>query len=200
MYKLKNQSLIILGSLNPAIITPNWIAQCGLIPLEKEVKFKFPIGAVIAPIHYEYDEFKWELDYSRLKVEINDKEELLDLGETISKVFEKLEYTPIKSMGHNFEFKLEDQSIYKKITGSFNFALGQKLDGLGQVTKLKNDIALKQDDKIINISIVNEGETPVARFNFHYDLSSHAELIEKCDKYKENFNQAKEVLSFLLNP
>ena len=200
MYKLKSQSLVILGSLNPAIITPKWFAECGLISQDKQLQYKFPIGAVIAPIRYEYDEYKWEFDYNRLQLSINELEEFVELGGIINTVFKDLKFTPVRALGQNFEYSLTRKTDFSQIISFVDLKVGQELSGFGAIPEVKNEFTLKKsENEKINVKITDNEESLTCLFNYHREVKDMEELLKGCGENKNNFEESKNILNSLLD-
>ena len=106
MYKLALQNVVVLGSLNPAILQPSWLVKCSVIPKDKEVQWRFPVGAVIAPVYFEYDNYEWVVGYDKLELKTKSGESFVDLGKILIDLFQDLKHTPIRAVGHNFIFDI----------------------------------------------------------------------------------------------
>ena len=183
MLKIKSQSIVILGSINPAILQPKWLIQCGLIPKEKEVEYKFPVGAVIAPIQFRYEKLEWTVDYNRLQINIEDINEVIDLGEIISRVFSELPHTPVKAIGHNFTYNLLGR-VNRSSPIFAGLQLGENVNDFGKIDAVSQEIDLVTSDKEklkINIALKKEGIE--CKFNYHSDVDSISKMIEVSQTY-----------------
>ena len=199
MYKLKNQNLVILGSLNPAIVTPSWLIRAGLIKENDPVDYKFPVGAVMAPVRMEYEKFKWEFDYNRLQLSINEPEEFVELGGIINAVFKDLKFTPVRAFGQNFEFAITEKTDFSQVMSFVDLKVGHELSGLGSIPEVKNEITLsKNENEKINVKITDNKESLTVFFNYHREVKDMEELLEVCGANKNKFEESKNILNVLL--
>lgn len=196
MLNLKSQNIVVLGSLNPAILQPNWLVRCGLIPEKKDVQYKFPIGAVIAPIQFKYDDFEWYVDYNKLQINFGDKDKVIDLGAIIANVFEDLQHTPVKAMGHNFVFEYKGELINSSHFSGLK--LGDDFNGFGRIDDLSQEINLIDAEKVkIKIKLFLKGDMTDIHFNYHRDIKSVGEMIEFANSYLKNHSKSPEILNII---
>lgn len=186
MLKIKSQSIVILGSINPAILQPNWLVKCGLIPQNKDIQYKFPVGAVIAPIQFKYENLEWTVDYSRLQINIEDIKEVVDLGEIISKVFNELPHTPVKAIGHNFTYNLLKKANHSSLLLK-GLGLGENVNDFGKIDALSQEIDLVVSEKEkLKINFGFKNEDLECKFNYHRDVDSISKMIKVAKSYLDD--------------
>lgn len=106
-------SIVLVGSLNPAIFHPEWLRRHKLIT-QDDVE-----GAEIEIVHRELSKFslKWlKMDVTRDKITVrtNDPSQYGPLKDLVASMFVILEHTPINLMGMNsrFTYKVESEEIW----------------------------------------------------------------------------------------
>jgi len=197
MLEIKRQNITVLGSLNPAILQPYWLVKCGVIPQEKEIQYKFPVGAVIAPIQFKYENIEWIVEYSRLQINLEVKDGILDLGKTISKIFNDLKYTPVRAIGHNFTFKISKE-ISDSISLFKGLNLGEEVNDIGKIDILNQEINFlnaNQEKTKIN-TILKNNEVEIS-FNYHRDIDSVAKMIEVSKSYLNDYSKCSKISEFI---
>lgn len=193
MAKLVEQNVVVLGSLNPAIIHPNWLVTIGLIPLNEKIEIKCSIGGNI-PSEFSWGIYRWQVNYEMLKVIVRPEESPNNLNTFIEKIFSQLRHTPVKAIGHNFNFKIAHEKIEKLSFLDKNWELGGNL-GWGIVVDLRQEINFSTNDMTkVKINISKNTDCILVNLNFHCDIDSVNQLIIFSKKCEENFETAKKIL------
>lgn len=199
MAKLTEQNIVVLGSLNPAILHPNWLGKIGLIPEGEKVEVKIKIGSYF-PGQFQGKRYQWTIDHSKLQVNVLPERKYTKyLGDFISKVFENLSHTPVTGIGENFTFEKKDNLSSLFLTRGKHWEFGEKTNW-GPIVALKHDIKIGVDD-ISNIAIseINDGQKTYINFNFHYDAHSCEKVIRFANEVEANLEKAEKILKEIGN-
>ena len=193
MGNLIEQNVVVLGSLNPAILQPNWLAKedVGLLPVGEKITVNYILGG---PTQYQGKVFSWSVDYGSLKINISPDNSPSLLKDFVIKVFRELKHTPVTAMGQNFVFEESNWPLDMKLGATDNLKIGANTNW-GMVQNLIQEVKLKIQDKAeLNINFnQNEGKTRI-RFNFHYNVSDTADLTQISENIEGNFEEAKKIL------
>jgi hypothetical protein len=116
------------------------------------------------------------------------------MGKMAQTLLEKLPYTPISAFGINFSY-IEDI----KKADLFNFFKFNDNDLLSQqqflIKKSSLQRALIVEDRLLNLTLSSDGSEVQIDFNFHYDVASAKEAIEKMNnRIVENRQIAERIL------
>ena len=198
MFKLTNQNIVVLGSFNPAILQPAWLIKCGIIKEEKEVNWKLPLGAVIAPAIFEYGNLEWAVNFDKFQLSDKTDDGMVDLGKTVIHTFKELKHTPVRASGHNFIFKGTDKVLAGSLFEEGSLDTGEKFFNLGTVQNVTKEIKISLDErKFLNLKTVKNDKHFEVSFNFHFDAGSMDEALAHCLSYPGNYNQALNILNRL---
>lgn len=197
--KLIEQNINVVGSLNPAILQPNWLVKQGLIPKGETLSVKIQVGSYFSTEYDWKNNFRWSADRSRLKVNISPESDPNNLKKFISTVFEKLEHTPVTAIGQNFIFEGEPDKVKTDFFCRNTLALNDKTKW-GVVARLKNEVTLSRDEICrINIYLINEYDKSKVHINYHYDVTLASEVVKFAGEIKDNLEQAKEIIKEVSN-
>jgi hypothetical protein len=193
--KLIEQNTVILGSLNPAIIQPNWLTKIGIIPLGVQVQAKYKIGSNL-PGEFAWDIYKWTVDYGMMKVHLKPDQSPDQLNNFVSKIFESLSHTPVSAIGHNFIFE-DNSGSFRDPPIKENWGIGEKTKW-GSVINLVEEITLIKDDVTkIRINLNQHSDAKRISFNFHSDVTNVGQLLKFSQQCKENLSVAESLLEEL---
>lgn len=195
MPKLIEQNIIVLGSLNPAILAPNWLASEKVRVLAKGEKVTANISfGSNRPAEFQSEKYQWSIDYSMLKVNISPEEDSSLLMKFIVGIFSELKHTPVTGIGHNLLF--EESSWPKEVTFSSNESWKvPEQSKWGPVINLVHEVKIGNKDKgSININLKNDLEKTLIRFNFHCDVTSADELTTFVKEIHDNNRISNEIL------
>jgi len=193
--KLIEQNIIVLGSLNPAILTPNWLARdnVGVLTKGEKVTANISFGSN-RPTEFQGEKYHWSIDYAMLKVNISPEEDPALLKDFIVNVFSELKHTPVTAIGQNFLF--EESSWPKEITFLSNelWKVSEK-SKWGPIINLVHEVKIGNGDKRnININLKNDLEKNLIRFNFHCDVTNTQEMTSFAKEIHENIKISEEIL------
>lgn len=199
MLKLVEQFIVVRGSLNPAIIQPNWLSKIELIPKGQKIKGRINIGAGLpAEFNWE-DHFSWVVDSLSLKVSIPPDAPQSELSKFISTIFEILNHTPVTAIGQNFIFEGKPEELKAEFSYKKDWGIKQKKDW-GTVTSLKHEITFEEgENRKINIYLIKNNEKSAVHFNFHYEAPTTEKVVEYSKESENNFKLATEILKEVIN-
>lgn len=189
--------LIIVGSWNKAIFSPDWVSQY-IFP-NTEIHIEFPFNNSNASIKFNAKNIALNvIDQRLLFYTALPSNESFDLiGEIATSLCRFLPHTPVSSFGINHVF----ESAIDEINESKIFELSDNnliADNGYTIQSIKTVRTIKLEDCILNLSCSQENETIIFDFNYHYNISSLEEFIQKFDS--QNISQKKDnALEFLSN-
>ena len=104
--------LVVAGAWNPAIVTPEWILKFGLKAepgLESRVQAFIPTGIdmIFEFPRFSLDRFNFVVrpDTLIFYPKESSKEHMAEIESVAGNTVEALTHTPIRGIGHNFEFR-----------------------------------------------------------------------------------------------
>ncbi len=105
---LNDWTIVMVGQWNPAIFSPDWVAQ-NLLHVEN-VDAQLAVGPLITNVRYQTDTLLLIPQQDRLIVGSRNTEEttLLDMERCSKAALELLGHTPIRALGINFGFTESD--------------------------------------------------------------------------------------------
>lgn len=107
----RNYSIVLVGSFNPAILNPDWLAAHGLIRPEEASGDGVEVTIVSADVAvFRAVWLRLQATRDKIIFSTSDEEHRESLRELVEGVFRLLEYTPIKLMGLNTSQRFVIQS------------------------------------------------------------------------------------------
>ncbi len=188
--------LIIVGSWNKAIFSPEWITKY-LFP-STQVQIEYPINNSNASIRFRANNIALNIIDQRLLFYTEaHTDEVFDLiGETAISLCRFLPHTPVTSFGINHIFESSKEEVLEQHL--FDISDNRMIEDHGYtIQSIKTIRTIQLEDCILNLSYTQEGETVVYDFNYHYNISSIEEFIQKFSScnISQKKNHAIEVLS-----
>lgn len=201
-------SLVIAGSWNAAILTPNWVLKHGLACTGEErvqIFFAAGTGLVFEFPKYTLDAFSYIVRPDALIVTPPEttQSRVETVEEATAKMLEALRHTPVTGVGHNFEFrdsnpKVEASTIF---TGARQDLADQMPTGWeSAATNIVASFKRADGNVIVNITRLLDAGTIVVKFNFHHATSTIDQAIEilhgssGCSRMWENFVMARDLM------
>lgn len=169
-------SIVLVGSFNPAIFHPAWLANHGLIPtVEAE-------GAKVDIVHKDVSSFSLEwlridVVHEKFIARTNDQSQFNPLRDLIMSVFRILEHTPIKQLGMNrqMHFSLENEETWHKIGHTLApKEIWNKSLSMPGLTSLS--LESKRSDNFKGKINVRLEPSPRAKYGVFIDVNNHIEL------------------------
>jgi hypothetical protein len=198
--QLENTNLVIVGSWNVAIITPQWI-QTQFQRFNTEGDIPFEIGINIRDIRYDIKNININPRPDRLilspKIETNDCfSDLIELSKGIISI---LSHTPIIAVGSNFAYVLNKEEKVlpvgcetEKIEEYYN-KIGRKFSG-----QFVTQHIITEKDKQLTIIYNISPSSKMVSFNFHKSASKLDSIVDFIGDFINQFEEAKRILHKIL--
>ena len=182
---LEARSIVLKGSWNTRILTPDWIDN--LIFQKGELELQFPFDPVFPIRISDRERMTIVISNSRiiLQPQTLSEELLVFISDAADKLLNTLPHTPFNAIGINFGFKenspLESINDYLEITNKFGLS---KISGLKsrKVLIIRRTLLLSRNlnERILNFEIIKNIESQEVNFNFNYHKDiSDAKLARK---------------------
>jgi hypothetical protein len=173
-------SLVIAGAWNPAILTPNWIAQnaLGFAPNhEFTVGVKMLIGEVGAPQRLTFESLSLSVSPTAVTFFLepgNAKQVEKSFGVAL-KIVKLLPHTPIFGVGINFVFATQTMSAQITKTFAAHDAVLSKLPAAeeeAQIVQQSWQATVSLTDHLANVNCARAGEQIEVALNHHFNVTS----------------------------
>lgn len=101
--------VVIVGAWNPKIFTPFWLRSQGITESE-EVELELTFGAADYKFLMKFDGIILSISDTHLVLRLTEWEQqkLSSLEKVALKILDQLRHTPLKAIGTNFDFEVED--------------------------------------------------------------------------------------------
>jgi len=184
-------SIVLVGSLNPAIFHPEWLLRHDLITKD-DLK-----GAKVELVHRDLSKFNldwlnFEVMRDRLIARTNDPSKYAPLNDLMISVLKILEHIPISKMGMNLklQYKIDDEELWHKIGD--NLAPKKYWDTLPYRVGLKSmNVESPRPDDLEGKINIGMGSIHTDFFGVYFDVNSHVELRSTDDEKRINKNADK---------
>jgi hypothetical protein len=177
--KEETSTVVVVGHWNKYILSPGWLAknifnEPGL-DVEVALNLNLPPRFTSPISHIRILPSEENITFVALE---NNNDCFSKMEALTSDLVNKLSYTPVKAFGINFVFTEELSKA--GLGGLFDFSDSQALSSIGCQSTI-NTIRrrLIVENRILNLSITNKDNELFFEFNFHNDVTSTAEIIEK---------------------
>ncbi|MCH8157120.1 MAG: hypothetical protein IID18_05105 [Nitrospinae bacterium] len=191
--KLIYVSSVVLGSFNPAILSPKWFVSIGMLEEGQNVRIEGRIGfGGPQPLKAKTEKFNWTVGNNRFELELNPNflNEVSFLGEMIKSTFSALHFTPMQALGFNFYFELPQ--ILPAPFGKGNYDFIDKFHLIGRSNRLRFEF--EGFDSYLEINDFNKE----VRFNYERKTQSVDEIIDFAGTGSKCLDNAKYICSELI--
>jgi hypothetical protein len=168
---LRRPTLVLLGTWNPAVFQPGWMARhlFGHPPGEQVRMDQFLVAGDQPKIVNYIDGLGIFVSTQRLEVYLNGfgEKEIAKLEQTAVKLYETLPHTPFGNFGVNFHFVVEapDPALFDLLTVN---------DSLNKSYKITEETFVAamplEKDVVLNLSRTVTEKILLFDFNFHHKL------------------------------
>lgn len=189
-------TLVVVGTWNVSIFTPEWVKENVLIG--KDFQILFPVNIMNSLKFVVPNKYSLAVNGNRLEFQLNDNSEVCskELLEPVRNILRSLVHTPVNSFGINFVFKTNEQPGLLSMlphTSEIKDSLSVEME-LTEVTR-----ALKfQNGDLLNFKISQKGEEVTFDFNFSYTVNKiqgMLDILGDDDIIIKKRETAKEMLS-----
>jgi hypothetical protein len=171
-------SIVLAGSWNRAIFTPNWMAkylfeesQESSEKRELKVEVEVPVIPALGALVFTIADLRIQVDSQ--KAIITPKlctDKVLRLAETVARrILKTLPHTPLQAFGINFVFVETDPT--PEVLPVFEIGDWSRLaEHTGSENKIAVTRSIKLEGHLLNLTITKDGGTVYFQFNFHFEL------------------------------
>ena len=194
--QLADWTVVLPGSWNPSIFTPDWIRH-NLVELEEDEKIigEILVGPIAGPIKYLTNDYIIIPSADKLIIGIRRLTEGIEtnLGEVAKKTLELLKHTPIVSLGVNYGYIENEPNA--ELLAVFDLSDTPNLSDNGcdiQTTRITRKIILGEN--ILNLNLSYENANVYFHCNFHKDVENANAAVAAIGENLPNFRQLSENL------
>jgi hypothetical protein len=162
-------SLVILGSWNKGIFTPDWVSKY-LLPkknFKSEFVFESGIASRFSTDNFRITAFGNKLIFSILKYEDSTFKEIHELS---FKIVDYLPHTPITAFGANFIYECDENELLNDLF-KLNDSTDYSIYGL-ELNDIEIQRKFNRKDHILNFLVSKKDKTYKLDFNFHFTVKS----------------------------
>ncbi len=173
---VEQRTLVIAGSWNPAILSPNWVAK---EVLQVAAHTDFQVGMQVSindpsqPVGFQFEGISYAPALNVLVFQLLPDLEHQKSIEAAAKILELLPHTPITGIGFNFGFLVVDGSTDLLRT----FSSGSRIPGFlddpnAELVKQGWGATVATNGRLVNMTCKLEGGSVVIGFNVHLEVDS----------------------------
>lgn len=168
-------NLVIVGSWNKDIFTPEWVKEYLLDGQDFQVLF--PMNSLNSLKFDVVSKYSFSINLNRLEFQLHDSSDIAsrEMIATARKLLRCLVHTPIASFGVNFVYKSERQGLLNGIshTEEIKKHLIAEIDS----TEVTRVFKLGQG-KVLNFKVVQKGSDTFFDFNYSYNVKNVQNLLD----------------------
>lgn len=177
-------SLVIAGTWNPAILTPDWVVRHAL-QRDPEgqmiVQAEMDVGSVYQFPRFSLQDFMYlaRPDVLILSPSTISEDAFRLVEDCANRTLEQLTHTPITGIGHNFEF--QEDAPEAGALQALNVAQQDIVDAAPDDCTVASSVvitSLNRGPVKINIQRYFDGVLLGIKFNFHHSVNSAAEAAQ----------------------
>lgn len=183
-----NISLVIAGAWNPAILSPNWIAEKAM---DRPVNAEFQVQVALPVMNLGFSAVRPQLAFEGISVcaEPNtltfrlsyEDVENANLGvTTAARVLELLPHTPVSGFGFNFSFCFDDPNpALLETFNSTNFLAEDVPDDEARLVRQEWRGIVQSEGRLISVGATYEAGCVIFNLNIHTELRTSTEAAER---------------------
>lgn len=192
-------SLILVGAWNPAILSPSWMGREVFdIPAGTEIPVQMEFASVPGAVpRVTIQGISYVPAQDRLSFYINELtlERLETIENYLSRILEILPHTPIRAFGENFEFLEKEPSPDQLRIFELQGNRIQELDFIRDLHSVNIKQSFVLDDCILNLNQILQDGALTIKFNFHYEVENANEARGKlANTFSRNLRRAASFL------
>lgn len=168
-------NLVIVGSWNKDIFTPEWVKEYLLDGQDFQVLF--PMNSLNSLKFDVVTKYSFAINLNRLEFQIHDSSDgaSREMIATARKLLRSLVHTPIASFGVNFVYKSERQGLLNGI--SHTEEIKEHLIAEVESTEVTRVFKLGQG-KVLNFKVIQKGIDTYFDFNYSYNVKNAQNLLD----------------------
>jgi hypothetical protein len=167
-------NLVIVGSWNKDIFTPEWVKEYLLDGQDFQVLF--PMNSLNSLRFDVNTKYSFAINLNRLEFQLHDSSDgaSREMIATARKLLRCLVHTPITSFGVNFVYKSERQGLLNGISNTD--MIKEYLKAEVDSTEVTRVFKLGQG-KVLNFKVVQKGAETFFDFNYSYNVKNAQNLL-----------------------
>lgn len=168
-------NLVIVGTWNRDIFTPDWIKEYLLDGQDFQVLF--PMNTLNSLKFDVATKYSFAINLNRLEFQLHDSSDgaSREMIVTARKLLRCLVHTPITTFGVNFIFKSERQGFLNGI--SHTEEIKELLTAEVEQTEVLRVFKIGQG-KVLNFKVIQEGIDTLFNFNYSYSVKNAQNLLD----------------------
>lgn len=191
-------TIVLAGSFNPAILSPQWIATKILgIPEGQEFRVEMltPVAGIGGMPRFSFENLSYSPNFQLVTFHVGSQEPdgRQKSSATASRILSELPHTPVSGIGFNFGFIVDEPQprLLGLLTSSAEVA--EAFPGGCEVVGRAWTNVFNWQDALVNLQCELRGTAVSISMNFHHDVKSAAaaaEVLGKDDAYSRHFDAA----------
>lgn len=182
-------SIVIVGSWNPSIFAPAWVAAN--LTQTKEIGLQVAITRR-TPIRLAFDRIFLRVDDSKLTLQLQEISEasFVTMEAVAKRILNELPHTPVSGIGVNFKFLEEEPPI--PLLETFRLDDQGMLADAGatvRTTTLRRALAWNDGSLNLSMELTERGDVSFD-FNFHRDIHNANEAVAHLEAGMAHFREA----------
>ena len=189
-------NLVIVGSWNKDIFTPEWVKE--YILDGQDFRVLFPMNSLNS-LKFDIDnKYSFAINLNRLEFQLHDSSDgaSREMIATARKLLRCLAHTPIATFGVNFVYKSERQGLLNGISHTED--IKEHLTAEVESTEVTRVFKLGQG-KVLNFKVVQKGAATYFDFNFSYNVKNAQNLIDVLGDDDDIIIRKRQVSEDILN-
>ena len=189
-------NLVIVGSWNKDIFTPEWVKENILDGQDFQVLF--PMNSLNSLKFDVVNKYSFAINLNRLEFQLHDScdKASREMIVTARKLIRCLVHTPIATFGVNFVFKSERQGLLNDI--SHTNEIKNYLTAEVESTEVTRVFKLGQG-KVLNFKVVQKGTDTYFDFNYSYNVKNAQNLLDVLGDDDDIIIRKRQVSEDILN-
>lgn len=201
--KRPSTNLTIVGAWNTAILTPEWVVQrVDWLKTREEIPIEVSIGI---PQNIRFRVHGVIVQPTSNRLDLIAEEELSETYDLIARmatsIVERLPHTPIRAVGHNLSFDLEEGERFKAIPGTDLDSVQEqyrRIDGGNVVNAIQVKHAVESSSFTLNVTYALTRKTLVLDLNYHYPVIEGVDVAGILNEFPDNIHAGNELAQHLV--
>jgi len=196
-FQATERTCVVVGSLNPGIIQPDWLAAQFPEMVDASDDWLVDYAPLTNTVIFKSRGLGWQCTSRRLVVAATSPEG--KPGIAVERVLQVLQHTPVRGVGNNFSFLISPEQGKARaplLTPPIRERLAQK----GRiVTAFSTALQLDRSGAAVTLTLEVSGEMLMrAGFNFHRNTADSAAAASAAAQWEADESAADEILSEII--